>query len=115
MPPSSTRGGGTLLIGVADDGTVTGLLADDFPNEDKMSLHLVNLVRDRMGELFLPYIHPEFVDQDDGRVLSVRCERGPKPAFVKDGAAQRFYVRGANATAELTGQSIVDYTAQRFK
>ena len=108
-------GGGTLLIGVADDGTVKGVSADGFPNEDKMSLHLVNLVRDRMGELFLPYIHPEFVDQDGGRVLSIRCERGPKPAFVKDGAVQRFFVRGANATAELTGQSVVDYSAQRFK
>jgi hypothetical protein len=108
-------GGGTLLIGVADDGAVTGLTADNFPNEDKMSLHLVNLIRDRIGELFLPYIHPEFVDHDGGRVLSVRCERGPKAAFIKDGAAQRFFVRGANATAELTGHAVVDYCSQRFK
>lgn len=48
-------GGGTLLIGVADDGVVTGLAAGGFANEDKMSLHLVNLLRDRIGELFLPY------------------------------------------------------------
>jgi predicted HTH transcriptional regulator len=82
-------GGGTLLIGVADDGVVTGLTADGFANEDKMSLHLVNLLRDRVGELFLPYIHPEFIEHDGSRVLSVRCERGPKPAFVKEGAAQR--------------------------
>jgi len=108
-------GGGTLLIGVADDGAVTGLAADDFANEDKMSLHLVNLIRDRIGELFLPYVHPEFVEHDGGRVLSIRCERGPKPAFVKEGAAQRFFVRGANATAELIGQAVVDYSAQRFK
>jgi hypothetical protein len=80
-----------------------------------MSLHLVNLIRDRIGDLFLPYVHPEFIEHDGGRVLSVRCERGPKPAFVKDGSAQRFFVRGANATAELTGQTVVDYSAQRFK
>jgi hypothetical protein len=43
----------------------------------------------------------KFVDHDAGRVLSVRCERGPKAAFVRDGAAQRSFVRGANATAEL--------------
>ena len=108
-------GGGTLLVGVADDGTVTGLSADGFASEDKMSLHLVNLVRDRMGELFLPYIHPEFVEHDEKRVLSIRCERGPKPAFVKDGSAQRFFVRGANATAELIGQSTLDYINHRFK
>jgi hypothetical protein len=108
-------GGGTLLIGVADDGSVRGLEADAFANEDKMSLHFVNLIRDRIGDLFLPYIHPEFTEHEGARILTVRCERGPKPAFVKDGSAQRFFVRGANATAELSGQSLVDYTAQRFK
>jgi predicted HTH transcriptional regulator len=108
-------GGGSLLIGVADDGRVAGLAADGFASEDKMSLHLVNLIRDRLGELFLPYVHPEFMEHNGPRMLSVRCERGPKPAFVKDGAAQRFFVRGANATAELIGQAVVDYSSQRFK
>jgi hypothetical protein len=50
-----------LLIGVADDGSLVGLSPDGFPNEDKMSLHLVNLIRDRIGEVFLPYVHPDFV------------------------------------------------------
>jgi predicted HTH transcriptional regulator len=52
--------GGTLVIGVADDGKVLGLAADGFPNEDKMGLHLVNLLRDRVGEMFLPYVHPHW-------------------------------------------------------
>ena len=108
-------GGGTLLIGVADDGGVVSLVADGFASEDKMGLHLVNLIRDRIGDLFLPYVHPEFVDHEGGRVLSIRCERGPRPAFVKDGPAQRFFVRGANATAELAGQTVVDYCSHRFK
>lgn len=108
-------GGGTLLVGVGDDGAPVGLSIDGFPNEDKMSLHLVNLTRDRIGDLFVPYIHPEFVEHEGCRVLSVRCERGPKPAFVRDGSAQRFFVRGANATAELTGQSVVDYISHHFK
>jgi hypothetical protein len=108
-------GGGTLLIGVSDDGSIVGLVADGFPNEDKMSLHLVSLIRDRIGDVFLPYVHPDFVQLDGGRVLSVRCERGPKPAFVKDGTAQKFFVRGANATIELVGPSVVEYSSQRFK
>ena len=106
--------GGTLVIGVADDGKVLGLAADAFPNEDKMGLHLVNLVRDRLGEIFLPYVHPLFEDQDDGRVLVVRCDKGPKACFVKDGNQQRFYVRGGNATAELSGIAVTDYVKARF-
>jgi hypothetical protein len=107
--------GGTLLIGVADDGDVLGLVADAFPNEDKMGLHLVNLIRDRIGDVFLPYVHPHFEEQHGTRVLAIRCERGPKAAFVKDGGLQRFFVRGGNATAELMGNSITDYVKQRFQ
>ena len=106
--------GGTLLIGVSDDGTPVGVVADTFQNEDKMGLHLVNLVRDRIGDIFLPYVHSHFEEQDGTRVLAVRCETGPKPAFVKDGQVQRFFVRGGNATAELSGVSVTDYVKQRF-
>lgn len=106
--------GGTLLIGVADDGEVLGLSADGFPNEDKMSLHLVNLIKDRIGDVFLPYVHPHFEDQDGERILIVRCEKGPKAAFVKDGNQQRFFVRGGNATTELSGNSVMEYVKQRF-
>lgn len=106
--------GGTLLIGVADNGEVLGLSADGFQNEDKMSLHLVNLIKDRIGDVFLPYIHPHFEDQEGDRVLAIRCERGPKPAFIKDGGQQKFFVRGGNSTAELMGNSITDYVSQRF-
>lgn len=106
--------GGTLVIGIADDGKVLGLTADNFPTEDKMALHLVNLIRDRIGDLFLPYIHPHFDEQDEERVMVVQCEKGPKAAFVKDGNSHRFFVRGANATAELSGNAVTDYVKARF-
>lgn len=106
--------GGTLLIGVSDSGEVLGLDADGFPNEDKMGLHLVNLVKDRMGEVFMPYIHYRFEDQDNRRALVVRCEKGPKPAFVKDAGSQRFFVRGGASSQELQGASITEYVKQRF-
>jgi hypothetical protein len=106
--------GGSLLIGVADDGQVLGLEADGFASEDKMGLHLVSLIKDRIGDVFLPYVHPHFDDLDGQRVLMVRCEKGPKAAFVKDGNAQRFFVRGGNATTELQGASVPEYIKQRF-
>lgn len=91
-----------------------GLDADGFPNEDKMGLHLVNLVKDRVGDVFLPYIHYRFEDQDLKRTLVVRCEKGPRPAFVKDGGTQRFFVRGGASSQELQGGSVTDYVKQRF-
>ena len=53
-------------------------------------------------------------DQEDERILMVRCEPGPKAAFLKDGAELRLFVRGGNATAELKGVSVTDYVKQRF-
>lgn len=110
--------GGTLLIGVTDGGEPLGIAADGFPNEDKMGLHLVNLIKDRIGDVFLPYVHAHFDDQDDQRVLVVRCEKGPRAAFLKDttsGGQQRFFVRGGNATVELSGTGMTEYIQQRFK
>ena len=36
-------------MGVADDSTPVGLNVDGFENEDKMALHLANIVNSRMG------------------------------------------------------------------
>lgn len=106
--------GGTLLIGVSDSGEGLGSEADGFANEDKMGLHLVNLMKDRVGEVFMPYVHYHFEDEEGGRVLAIRCDKGPKAAFVKDGSMQRFYVRGGASTQELQGSSIPEYCKQRF-
>ena len=106
--------GGTLLIGVGDGGEVLGIEADGFSNEDAALLHLGNLISARLGDVFRPYVHPRFEDQEGGRVLVVRCEPGPRGAYLKDGQLQKFFVRGGNATAELQGPAITDYVRQRF-
>lgn len=69
--------GGTLVVGVADDGNPVGIDVDGFDNEDKMSLHLTNLVNSRIGPRAWTTIHANFDDHDDVRVLVVRCERAP--------------------------------------
>lgn len=106
--------GDTLFVGVADDGEVLGISADGFPNEDQMELHLVNLIKDRVGEICLPHVHPHFDDQQGELVLIVMCEPGPKAAFLKDGTEQRFFVRGGNATTEPSGAAVTDYINHRF-
>jgi schlafen family protein len=107
--------GGTLLIGVADDGTLVGLGPDAFENEDRMSLHLVGLIKERMGVTHMMYIHPRFDDYQGGRVMAVECLPGRSPVFVKDGNAERFYVRTGPSTQELSGAKMQDFIQKRFK
>ena len=41
--------GGTLVVGVSDDGVPVGLGSDGFPNEDRMNLYLVDLLNSWIG------------------------------------------------------------------
>lgn len=106
--------GGSLVIGVSDDGSAVGIDADKFPNEDKMNLHLVNLLKERIGPQHMMYVHSHFDDYEDKRVLRVDCSASKSPIYLRDGYAERFYVRAGPSTAELTPSQIQDYIKQRF-
>ena len=107
--------GGTLIVGVSDNGTPVGVEADNFPNEDRMSLHLVNIVKARLGPGAMTVMHMHFEDYDDTRVLVVRCPRSLAPVFVKDGAVERFFVRTGPSTTELTASQTQDFVRHRVK
>lgn len=106
--------GGTLVIGVADNGDPVGIRADAFPNEDKMLLHLDNLIRGRLGTQFGMYVHPHFEDYKGHRVLTVECWAARSPVYVKDGNTERFFIRSGASTSELTMSEAQDYIKQRF-
>ena len=108
------NGGGTLVVGVTDDGSPVGLQADEFENEDKMALHLVNIVKSRMGVLAMINVHVNFDDYQGNRVLVAKCQKGSIPVFVKDGEIERFYIRTGPSTTELGASQTHDYIKQRF-
>ena len=106
--------GGTLIIGVADNGDPVGIDADGFANEDKMNLHLTNLVNARIGKTAWTSIHANFDDYDGARVLAVRCEKARLPAYVTEGNQQMFYIRTGAATVPLPTGQAVEYIKGRF-
>ena len=107
--------GGILSIGVTDDGTPLGIDADGFENEDKMSLHLVNLIKDRIGPSTMQFIHARFEDYDGFRVMVIECSKAKSPVFVKDGNIERFYIRTGPSTTELSASQTQEYIKQRYK
>ena len=109
--------GGTLFVGVADDGSATGIEVDGFKSEDEMSRHLVNKIRDRMDVSAATLMRLEFASYQERRVFVVRCGRSSVPVFVKDGrqkTVERFYVRTGPATTELPASKTQSYIKQRF-
>ena len=106
--------GGTLLIGVADDGTPLGVKTDKFKSEDKMTLHLVELVKSRMGHTAVTMIHIDYGTYKDHRIMRVVCDPSPSPIYVKDGNEEHFYVRMGPSTDKLRTSEIQDYIKHRF-
>ena len=108
--------GGILFVGVKDDGSVVGTDADRFPNEDKMKLHLQNLVNGRIRRSAWAAIHANFQDISGARVLVVECGKASSPAYVKKKGThlETFYMRTNNATEELSGRELVDYVRGHF-
>ncbi len=114
---ANSREGGTLLIGVADDGSVCGLDADyaslHKPGKDPrdlFALHLVNIVVASMGEAAAAdvSVQVQTVDGHDLARVHVRPSSFPVDATVtvdKKGQLEKktaFYVRLANGTREIT-------------
>jgi hypothetical protein len=106
--------GGMLVIGVSDDGSPIGIQADNFDSEDKMSLHLVNIVKSRIGIQAMTNLHAHFDYHDDCRVMVVKCRKSPTPVFLKDGDTERFYIRTGPSTTELSASQTQEYIMQRF-
>ena len=103
--------GGSLVIGVHDDGTPNGIDDDGFASEDKMNLHLTNLLNDRLGAAIWANVHANFEDLGRYRVLRVRCDPSGEAIFDKQG---RLFVRTGHATVELSAKDASAYVAQRF-
>ncbi len=110
----NSREGGTLVIGVNDDGVALGVETDKFPNEDKMNLHLGNLIKTRLGTGSMLNIKPHFESFQEKRVLVVDCAASGVPVYYKDGKEEEFYIRAGASTAALPPSEMNTYIKQRF-
>lgn len=108
--------GGTLLIGVADDGEIRGLDIQSFENPDKLNLHLTNMISSGIGNGLLPFINFKLIGFGDNKyVMRVVCKPSSKPVFLKEGKLEIFYVRSGPSSVELTGMSLVRYVNNMSK
>lgn len=106
--------GGTLVVGVADDGSPVGVGVDEFASEDAMARHLGDIVGSRMDRLAVSYIRMSFEDYEGARVMRVGCEPSSQPVYVKEGNSEKFYIRTGPATIDLSISEANAYISDRF-
>lgn len=117
--------GGTLLIGVDDDGKILGLEGDYHAlggaNRDKFELHLRNLLNGNLGMAFVTSkIKVAFPLIGESEICQVDIQPSTKPLVIsvkdKNGQPQeKFYVRSGNSSQELSLNEMQAYLSERFQ
>jgi len=99
--------GGTLLIGVNDDGEIVGTEEDEFENDDKCRLHFKNLFRQHIGMEFSKYVE-FFLKEIEGKTIAVVvCQRSKEAVFLKHEKKETFYIRNGPSSEELAPSKVL--------
>ena len=108
--------GGTLLIGVADDGRVTGLEEDygtlSKANRDGFELFLTQLISDKLTGPSPTLCNITFHDLDGKDVCRIDVAASAKPVFacpLNGKEATDFWVRQGNRTDQFHGTVLTEY------
>lgn len=105
--------GGTLLIGVADDGMVLGIEHDlrtlRKPTLDGFQLALANIVKTYLGMEHIAYLKISFESIDSRYVCVVSIEKSPEPVYFATQSGYKFFVRLGNSTRSLDVRETVRY------
>lgn len=113
----NSRAGGTLLIGVADNGDIIGLEKDYLvadrkkQNRDGYQLFLANMLNDNLGGECISFYKINFQEINDKEICSIQVQPASKPIYYKG----EFYVRNGNQTLLLNTQAAVEYIKHRWK
>ena len=113
-------GGGVVLVGIKDNGDITGLNEElekfyshyDNSPVDKFNLHLNDLFKTQIGLEFTDLVEMQIVKVNNKFVLKIKCMPSDKPVFLND---EEFYIRSNASTELLKGRSMQDYINRRFK
>ncbi|MHB8648353.1 MAG: Eco57I restriction-modification methylase domain-containing protein, partial [Thermomicrobiales bacterium] len=113
--------GGMLLIGVADDGAITGLDADYATLSEKMGRDrdgyerfLTSLLSSRLGAENAALSTITFHTVNGTEVCRVVVQPAAEEVWVKEGAEEIFYLRIGNKSEPLRGPALTRYARTRW-
>jgi len=107
--------GGTLLIGVRDDGSIEGIESDKFVNEDKFLLHLWTLIRTCLGREVSRYLRTHLEKTEEKTVCVVQCLQSSRPVFLRQpGFNEEFFIRVGPSSNAMDISEALQYIADHF-
>ncbi len=110
--------GGTLLIGVGDDGVLLGLEPDlsslSKKSLDGFELALRTALENHLGPEIDAAVHVDFVELDGVHVAVVACESHPSPVYYSQDGRRELWVRSGNSKKSLDPAAAVAYVQQHW-
>ena len=106
--------GGTLLVGVEDDGNILGIENDNFKNEDKYLLHFSIMIQNYIGAECKNFITYELSEINQKSILQIECIESSNPVFLKDGIKEDFYIRSGPSSIKLNTRKAILYINEHF-
>lgn len=112
--------GGTLLVGVGDSGNVLGIepdfqhLKQGKQDADGWLLSLQEVVINALGAEVWNAVHVSLVPHGTQTVAVVSCPPRTTETWHKDDGVERFYIRAANGTRELSGSTLLRYIREHW-
>jgi hypothetical protein len=105
--------GGTLIIGVDDDGNTLGLEKDiqtlTKQNIDEFELHLRQVVKKYLSDYFEKYIKVTFPKVDEKEICLIQISKSGKPVFITSEGNESFFVRNGNSSIPKNRQGQSEY------
>ncbi len=109
--------GGSLLVGVTDDGDIIGLTHDyqtlKHKDRDGFERCITDIVKIRLGGDLCALVHCVFYQIDEKDVCRIVVEPSSVPVYCVDGKLPRYFLRTGNGTRELDVREALAHVTRR--
>ena len=110
--------GGTLIVGVADTGEITGL-GHDYgilrrKDRDGFAQEVMNAVSQKLGGDACRYVHMVFHSVTGEDICRIITSPSSRPVYLTEGSDMKFYIRAGMSTRALNIQEAVEFISTRW-
>ena len=106
--------GGTLLIGVQDNGDICGVELDKYSNIDKFQVALFNYLKTSFNQVIASSIKTRIHKVENKTVCEVRCPKSKEPVYLNFEGSEDFYIRSGPSSEKLKVSQVKKYIDGHF-
>lgn len=111
--------GGTLVVGVSDEGNILGLECDfstlgSRQNRDGWEQAFRNVLNTYLSKEIAALVEVSFAEVDGKTVAVARADPARRPVYLTDNGVAEFYIRSGNTTQQLDVKQANEYVRGRF-